>query len=155
MEVFDNAIENGYTIAWGSDVSEDGFTRNGLAVMPDLEKGQELGGSDMARWLKMTAAEKKAESITRPMPQKWCTQEERQLGYDNWETTDDHGMLIYGKAKDQQGTEYYLVKNSWGKAGKYKGIWYASKAFVRYKTMNIVVHKDALPKNIKKNLGLK
>ena len=100
-------------------------------------------------------AEKKAESITRPMPQKWCTQEERQLGYDNWETTDDHGMLIYGKAKDQQGTEYYLVKNSWGKAGKYEGIWYASKAFVRYKTMNIVVHKDALPKDIKKKLGLK
>ena len=155
MQVFDNAIDKGYTIAWGSDVSEDGFTRNGLAVMPDLEKGQELGGSDMARWLKMSAAEKKAESITRPMPQKWCTQEERQLGYDNWETTDDHGMLIYGKAKDQQGTEYYLVKNSWGKAGKYEGIWYASKAFVRYKTMNIVVHKDALPKDIKKKLGLK
>jgi len=155
MQVFDNAIDKGYTIAWGSDVSEDGFTRNGLAVMPDLEKGQDLGGSDMARWLKMTAAEKKAEAITRPMPQKWCTQEERQLGYDNWETTDDHGMLIYGKAKDQQGTEYYLVKNSWGKAGKYDGIWYASKAFVRYKTMNIVVHKDALPKDIKKKLGLK
>ena len=155
MQVFDNAIDKGYTIAWGSDVSEDGFTRNGLAVMPDLEKGQELGGSDMARWLKMSTAEKKAESITRPMPQKWCTQEERQLGYDNWETTDDHGMLIYGKAKDQQGTEYYLVKNSWGKAGKYEGIWYASKAFVRYKTMNIVVHKDALPKDIKKKLGLK
>ena len=155
MQVFDNAIDKGYTIAWGSDVSEDGFTRNGLAVMPDMEKGQELGGSDMARWLKMTAAEKKAEATTRPMPQKWCTQEERQLGYDNWETTDDHGMLIYGKAKDQQGTEYYLVKNSWGDAGKYKGIWYASKAFVRYKTMNIVVHKDALPKDIKKKLGLK
>ena len=155
MQVFDNAIDKGYTIAWGSDVSEDGFTRNGLAVMPDLEKGQDLGGSDMARWLKMTAAEKKAEAITRPMPQKWCTQEERQLGYDNWETTDDHGMLIYGKAKDQQGTEYYLVKNSWGKAGKYDGIWYASKAFVRYKTMNIVVHKDALPKDIKNKLGLK
>ena len=155
MQVFDNAIDKGYTIAWGSDVSEDGFTRNGLAVMPDMEKGQELGGSDMARWLKMTAAEKKAEAPTRPMPQKWCTQEERQLGYDNWETTDDHGMLIYGKAKDQQGTEYYLVKNSWGDAGKYKGIWYASKAFVRYKTMNIVVHKDALPKDIKKKLGLK
>ena len=64
-------------------------------------------------------------------------------------------MLIYGKAKDQQGTEYYLVKNSWGKAGKYEGIWYASKAFVRYKTMNIVVHKDALPKDIKKKLNLK
>ena len=154
MEVFDNAIDNGYTIAWGSDVSEDGFTRNGLAVMPDLEKSQELGGSDMARWLKMSATEK-AEAINKPLPQKWCTQEERQLGYDNWETTDDHGMLIYGKAKDQQDTEYYLVKNSWGKAGKYDGIWYASKAFVRYKTMNIVVHKDALPKDIKKKLGLK
>ena len=154
MQVFDNAIDKGYTIAWGSDVSEEGFTRNGLAVMPDLKKSQELGGSDMARWLKMTAAEK-AEAINRPMPQKWCTQEERQQGYDNWETTDDHGMLIYGKAKDQQGTEYYLVKNSWGKAGKYEGIWYASKAFVRYKTMNIVVHKDALSKDIKKKLNLK
>ena len=155
MQVFDNAIDKGYTIAWGSDVSEDGFTRNGLAVMPDLEKGQELGGSDMARWLKMSAAEKKAESITRPMPQKWCTQEERQLGYDNWETTDDHGMVIYGIAKDQEGNDYYMVKNSWGKSGKYDGIWYASKAFVRYKTMNILVHKDALPKAIAKKLGIK
>lgn len=154
MEVFDNAIDEGYTIAWGSDVSEQGFTRNGIAVMPDIEKSQELAGSDMARWLKMTAAEK-AEAINRPLPQKWCTQEERQIAYDNWETTDDHGMLIYGKAKDQQGTDYYLVKNSWGKAGKYEGIWYASKAFVRYKTMNIVVHKDALPKAIKKKLDLK
>lgn len=154
MDVFDNAIDKGYTIAWGSDVSEQGFTRNGIAVMPDIQKSQELGGSDMARWLKMTAAEK-AEAINRPLPQKYCTQEERQIAYDNWETTDDHGMLIYGKAKDQIGNEYYLVKNSWGKAGKYKGIWYASKAFVRYKTMNIVVHKDALPKNIKEKLGLK
>ena len=154
MDVFDNAIDKGYTIAWGSDVSEQGFTRNGIAVMPDIQKSQELGGSDMARWLKMTAAEK-AEAINRPLPQKNCTQEERQIAYDNWETTDDHGMLIYGKAKDQIGNEYYLVKNSWGKAGKYKGIWYASKAFVRYKTMNIVVHKDALPKNIKEKLGLK
>ena len=154
MEVFVNAIDNGYTIAWGSDVSEEGFTRNGLAVMPDIENSQELIGSDMARWLRMSAAEKAA-AIDRPLPQKWCTQEERQLAYDNWETTDDHGMLIYGKAKDQEGTEYYLVKNSWGNAGKYEGIWYASKAFVRYKTMNIIVHKDALPKAILKKLGLK
>ena len=74
--------------------------------------------------------------------------------YDNWETTDDHGMLIYGIAKDQEGNEYYMVKNSWGEAGKYKGLWYASKAFVRYKTMNIIVHKDALPKDIAKKLVL-
>ena len=153
MEVFDNAINKGYTIAWGSDVSEQGFTRDGIAVMPDAEKVQELSGSDMAHWLKMKPEEKKLNS--KPQPQKWCTQEERQLAYDNWETTDDHGMLIYGIAKDQEGNEYYMVKNSWGEAGKYKGLWYASKAFVRYKTMNIIVHKDALPKDIAKKLGIK
>lgn len=153
MEVFDNAIMKGYTVAWGSDVSEDGFTRNGIAVLPDVEKAQELSGSDMAHWLKLTPAEKKLN--TKPQPQKWCTQAERQKAYDNWETTDDHGMVIYGIAKDQEGTEYYLVKNSWGVTGKYDGIWYASKAFVRYKTINILVHKDALPKAIAKKLGIK
>ena len=153
MEVFDNAIMEGYTIAWGSDVSESGFTRNGVAVMPDAEKAQELSGSDMAHWLKLSPAEKKLND--KPQPQKWCTQEERQLAYNNWETTDDHGMVIYGIAKDQQGNEYYMVKNSWGESGTYKGIWYASKAFARYKTMNIVVHKNAIPKDIRKKLGIK
>ena len=153
MEVFDNAIMKGYTIAWGSDVSEDGFSRNGIAVLPDVEKAQELSGSDMARWLKMKPEEKKLN--TKPQPQKWATQEERQAAYDNFETTDDHGMQIYGIAKDQMGNEYYMVKNSWGKSGTYEGIWYASKAFARYKTMNIVVHKDALPKAIAKKLGIK
>ena len=153
MEVFDNAIMNGYTIAWGSDVSENGFTRNGIAVLPDAEKAQELSGSDMAHWLKLKPEEKKLN--TKPQPQKWATQEERQAAYDNFETTDDHGMQIYGIAKDQAGNEYYMVKNSWGEAGTYKGIWYASKAFVRYKTMNIVVHKDAIPEAIAKKLGLK
>ena len=153
MQVFDNAIMNGYTIAWGSDVSESGFTRNGVAVMPDAEKAQELSGSDMARWLKMKPEEKQLN--TKPQPQKWATQEERQAAYDNYETTDDHGMQIYGIAKDQQGNEYYMVKNSWGTDSKYKGHWYASKAFVRYKTMNIVVHKNALPKEIAKKLGIK
>ena len=151
MQVFDNAINNGYPIAWGSDVSEQGFTRDGVAVMPDTEKVQELSGSDMAHWLKMKPEEKKLN--TKPQPQKWCTQEERQEAYDNWETTDDHGMLIYGIAKDQEGNDYYMVKNSWGKAGKYDGLWYASKAFVRYKTMNIVVNKNALPKEIAKKLA--
>ena len=77
------------------------------------------------------------------------------IAFDNWETTDDHGMVIYGIAKDQNGKEYFMVKNSWGLSGKYKGIWYASKAFVAYKTMNILVHKDALPKDIAKKLGIK
>lgn len=154
MEVFDNAIMNGFTIAWGSDVSEEGFTRDGIAVLPDVEKAQELSGSDMAHWLGLTAQQRQ-EAINKPLPQKWVTQEERQLAYDNWQTTDDHGMQIYGIAKDQEGNEYYMVKNSWGKSGKYNGVWYASKAFARYKTMNIVVHKDALPKHIAKKLGIK
>ena len=153
MQVFDNAIMEGYTIAWGSDVSEQGFTRMGTAVLPEESAGTDLQGSDMAKWLNLSEEEKKV--TPKPSSEKWCTQEERQLAYDNWETTDDHGMQIYGIAKDQNGTEYYMVKNSWGEAGTYKGIWYASKAFVRYKTMNIVVHKDALPKDIKKKLGLK
>jgi aminopeptidase C len=153
MEVFDNAIMNGYTIAWGSDVSEDGFTREGTAILPDVEKAAaELDGSDMAKWLKMTEAERKSKPMA--VEQKWVSQEERQRAYDNWETTDDHGMLIYGIAKDQKGTEYYMVKNSWGEAGTYKGLWYASKAFVRYKTMNIIVHKDAIPAEIREKLGL-
>ena len=152
MQVFDNAIMNGYTIAWGSDVSEAGFDRTGKAVMPAAKKGADLEGSDMAKWLKLSEEQKKNE----PNPdEKWCTQEERQIAYDNWETTDDHGMQIYGIAKDKNGVEYYMVKNSWGEAGNYKGIWYASKAFVRYKTMNIVVHKDALPKEIREKLGIK
>ena len=153
MEVFDNAIMEGYTIAWGSDVSENGFSRNGVANMPDKSKSADLEGSDMAKWLKLSEEEKK--NTPKPSTEKWCTQEERQLAYDNWETTDDHGMQIYGIAKDQNGTEYYMVKNSWGESGTYKGHWYASKAFVRYKTMNIVVHKNAIPKDIRKKLGIK
>lgn len=155
MEVMENAVNNGYTFAWGSDVSEQGFTRDGIAVMPDAEKSAELAGSDMAHWLGMSAADKRKELTSKPMPEKEITQEMRQAAYDNWETTDDHGMLIYGLAKDQNGKEYFMVKNSWGTNSKYKGTWYASKAFVAYKTMNILVHKNAIPKEIAKKLGIK
>lgn len=155
MAVMDNAVKKGFTFAWGSDVSEQGFSRDGIAVMPDINKESELSGSDMARWTGLTAADKRKEIFNKPFPEKDITQEMRQEAFDNWETTDDHGMLIYGIAKDQTGKEYFMVKNSWGEAGKYKGIWYASKAFVAYKTMNIVVHKDALPKDIAKKLGIK
>ncbi len=155
MEVMDNAVNNGYTIAWGSDVSEQGFTRNGIAVMPDAAKAAEMSGSDMARWTGMTPADKRAELTSRPLPEINVTQEMRQQAYDNWETTDDHGMVIYGIAKDQNGKEYYMVKNSWGKSGKYDGIWYASKPFAKYKTMNIVVNKNSIPKHIAKKLGIK
>ena len=155
MEVMDNAVRKGYTFAWGSDVSEQGFTRDGIAVFPDASKGAELTGSDMAHWLGLSAADKRKELTSKPLPEVTVNQEMRQTAFDNWETTDDHGMLIYGLAKDQNGKEYFMVKNSWGEAGKYKGIWYASKAFVAYKTMNILVHKDAIPSKIAKKLGLK
>ncbi len=154
MTVIENAVNNGYTVAWGSDVSEDGFTRDGIAVVPQMNR-TDLTGSDMARWTGLTMADKRKELTSKPMPEMDITQEMRQKAFNNWETTDDHGMLIYGMAKDQNGKEYYMVKNSWGTNNKYKGTWYASKAFVKYKTMNILVHKDALPKEIAKKLGLK
>ena len=154
MEVFDYAIQNGYPIAWGSDVSETGFTRQGIAVMPDTEGAADLTGSDRDHWLGMSPTERSNEALTKPSPEKVITQEMRQAGYDSWETTDDHGMLIYGIAKDQTGKEYYMVKNSWGEYGKYKGIWYASKAFVAYKTMNILVNKDGVPAALRQKLGI-
>lgn len=154
MEVMDSAVRNGYTFAWGADVSEAGFSRNGIAVCPDMEKGADLAGSDMARWLGLSKTDKVKEMTSKPMPEMTITQEMRQTAFDNWETTDDHGMMIYGIAKDQTGKEYFMVKNSWGTSGKYKGIWYVSKAFVAYKTMNILIHKDAIPAAIAKKLGL-
>ena len=154
MEVMYNAIDKGYTIAWGSDVSENGFTRDGLAVMP-VEKKTAAAGSDQERWVGK-AADQPKEEVKAELPQEMViTQEMRQDGYDRKTTTDDHGMHIYGVAKDQNGTKYFMAKNSWGETGKYKGVWYASDSFVKYKTLNVVVHKDALPKNIAKKLGIK
>lgn len=153
--VIENAVKNGYTVAWGSDVSEDGFTRDGIAVMPDAKRGAELSGSDMAHWLGLKAEDKRKELTSKPMPEITVTQEMRQEAFDNWETTDDHGMLIYGIAKDQNGKEYFMVKNSWGINNPYKGTWYASKPFVAYKTINVLVHKNAVPKAILNKLGLK
>lgn len=155
MAVIENAVKNGYTVAWGSDVSEDGFTRDGIAVMPDAARGAELTGSDMAHWLGLKADDKRKELTSRPLPEITVTQELRQEGFDNWQTTDDHGMLIYGIAKDQNGKEYYMVKNSWGTNNPYKGTWYASKPFVAYKTINVLVNKNAVPKDIAKKLGIK
>ena len=157
MQVFDNAINTGYTIAWGSDVSEKGFTRNGIGVIPDIES-MERSGSDSDRWLGLSTSEKDAEikkMMEKPCKELEITQEMRQQAYDNYETTDDHGMQIYGIAKDQTGKKFYMIKNSWGTDNKYKGTWYISENFVKYKTMNIVVHKDALPQAIKDKLHIK
>ncbi len=149
--IFDYAVENGYTVAWGSDVSEKGFTRNGIGLLPET-KSENLNGTDQAKWVGKQKDMKY--DIKGPMIEEKVTQESRQKGFDNYQTTDDHGMLIYGIAKDQNGTPYYMVKNSWGTDNKYKGTWYVSKPFVMSKTINILVHKDAVPKDIRKKLGI-
>ncbi len=154
MRIIDNAVMNGYTVAWGGDVSEDGFTRKGVAYSIDSKKAQSLAGSDMARWLKLTRTEKSnlLDSLGCNVPEIIPTQELRQQRYDNWELTDDHGMLIYGIAKDQNGKEYYMVKNSWGESGDYKGIWYMTKNFIAANTMDYTVNKNAIPKDILKKM---
>ena len=155
MAIIDNALANGYTLAWGADISEMCFTRKGLGVVPEEEKAVDLSGSDAARWLGLSATDKRDELTKKPLPEKVITQEMRQAAYDSWENTDDHGMQIFGVAKDQNGKRYYMVKNSWGtQKSEYKGIWYVSEAYMQYKTNDVLVHKNAIPKNIRKKLGI-
>lgn len=157
IKILDNSIDKGYTVVWGADVSEKGFSwRNGVAVVPD-KNAPEVAGLERAKWEKMSDAERDRmlSKFDRPMPEKKITQEMRQTEFDNYLTTDDHGMHITGIAKDQNGTKYYIVKNSWGLEGSpYKGYFYASEAYVRLKTMDIMINKAALPQDIKKKLGL-
>lgn len=155
IDIIDNAINNGYTVAWATDVSEVGFTRDGIGVVPDQED-VEIVGSDQAHWLGLSLADKNKtvrEKISAgPVKELTITQEMRQEAFDNYETTDDHGMQIFGIAKDKNGNKYYIIKNSWGDAGKYKGIWYISEAFVKYKTTSFIVNKASLPKDIANRL---
>ena len=155
-KIIDNAVNNGYTIAWGGDVTEDGFTRKGLGIAYDVKKVRSMAGTDADHWFKLSKDEKKEkfDSLGVNAPEVVPTQAMRQEAFDNWETTDDHGMHIYGIAKDQNGKEYYMVKNSWGEYGDYKGTWYMTKAFVAYKTMDFMVNKNAIPKDIRKKLGI-
>ncbi len=157
IRVMDNSINLGYTFAWGADVSEKGFSwKNGVAVIPD-RNATELAGLEKDKWEKMSDTEKDKLLLKfdRPMPEKVITQEMRQTEFDNYLTTDDHGMHITGISKDQNGTKYYLVKNSWGTDGSpYKGYFYASESYVKLKTMDIMVNKAAIPADIRKKLGL-
>ena len=162
MAVIDNAIENGYTVAWGGDVSESGFTRDGLAILVDTNV--KPTGSDQERWVGgpdqrpafPPQGQPAAQQPKRELPKEIeVTQENRQQWFDEKTSTDDHGMHLYGIAKDQNGTKYYLIKNSWGVTGTYDGVWYMSENFVKGKTLNFVVNKKALPKDIAKKLGIK
>lgn len=154
-EIMDNAIKNGYGIAWAADVSEKGFSfRNGLAIVPEDEDAIKKKGKDNKHFSN-AGSQKSGNQFDVPGPEKKITPELRQEAYDNYQTTDDHGMHITGIVKDQNGTEYYIVKNSWGTKNHNDGYFFASKAYVQYKTMDIMVHKDAIPKAIKKKLGIK
>ncbi len=138
-------------------MSEKGFSwKNGIAVVPDADK-PDLSGTEKEKWENLTSKEKSAAlySFDEPVAEKEITQELRQEGYDNYTTTDDHGMEIVGVAKDQNGSKYYIIKNSWGTEGHiYDGFFYASEAFVRYKTIDIMVNKNVIPKSLKKEMGI-
>ena len=156
-EIIDNAINSGYPVAWAADVSEKGFatSKKGIAVIPVADKAN-MTDAEITKWEKLSDKEKDEElyKLNKPGAEKTITQEMRQIDFDDYQTTDDHGMLIIGTAKDQNGKIYYKVKNSWGSYNDYAGFFYASKPYVEFKTTSIMVHKDAIPKNIRKKLNL-
>ncbi|MFI3281245.1 MAG: C1 family peptidase [Rikenellaceae bacterium] len=156
MDVIDSAIEAGYTIGWATDVSEQGFNRQkAIAIVPEDDRDN-LSGTEAERWGAMSEAErsKALYAFDGPIKEKVISQEMRQEAYDNYESTDDHGMVIEGTAVDQEGNPFYKVKNSWDVAPPYDGYYYFSRPFVEYKTISIMVNKNALPKSIKKSLNL-
>ena len=157
MQIVDATLEAGHPVAWGTDVSEKGFVGSkAIGIIPEAAE-KNMVGSDAERWGKLTDAEKQAmiNNLEGPMKEKTITQEMRQEAYDNYLTTDDHGMVIVGTAVDQKGNPFYRVQNSWGDGSPYKGFYYFSRPFVEYKTLDIMVHKTMVPKEILKKIGLK
>ncbi len=157
IEIIDYALKSGYSVAWGADVSDKGFATKtkGIAVVPDYST-EDLSESDLVRWQGMSKEKKDEElyKLDKPGKEKVITQEMKQTDFDNHLSTDDHGMHIVGMAKDQNGTEYYKVKNSWGNYNSYEGYFYASKSYIALKTIDFMIHKDAIPPKIKAKLGL-
>ena len=142
IETIDNALKKGYTVAWATDVSEKGFSwKNGVAYIP-AKKYEDMND------------EEKKEMFSKPQPETDVTAEMRQVSFDNFETTDDHGMQITGIAKDLNGREYYIVKNSWGATNDYKGYLFVTKNFVKYKTTALLLNKGGIPTEIAKKLGV-
>jgi bleomycin hydrolase len=154
MDVMKGAMNNGYGIGWAADVSEKGFSfKNGLAIIPEDEDALTVKGRDTQHFSD-AGADKAGTQFDTPGPELEITQELRQTGFDNFLTTDDHGMHFTGIVSDQEGSEYFIVKNSWGTSyNDCDGYFYASMPYVAYKTMNFIVHKDALPKSLKKKMN--
>lgn len=146
--IVDYALDKGYPIAWGADVSEKGFKwRKGYALLVKEKDENDLSGTDRERWEQLSDKDREEEKweIKGPCPELDVTQESRQLGFDNKETTDDHGMVIIGKAVDQEGNKYYKVQNSWDTNQLYHGFFYVSEKYFLAKTMNIYLNKEAIP----------
>mgnify|MGYP006087856715 FL=1 len=155
MNVMEQAIMNGYTFGWGADVSEKGFGyRDALAIVPEDESTIQKSGKDSKRF-NDAGAIRVSNAFVSPVKERNITQEDRQIAFDNQETTDDHGMHVTGLVEDQKGTKYFIVKNSWGESNDRDGYFFASFPYVKYKTLNIQVHKDVLSKDLKKKLGIK
>lgn len=154
-EAVDNALENGYTVCWSADVSEGGFQwKNGFALLPEQKTGADLEGTELSRWVQLSAKDREAETykIKGPVKERNVTQESRQKTFDNYETTDDHGMVIVGYATDQEGNRYYKVKNSWDTNQLYNGYLYVSEPYFLEKTLSVMVNKNSLPKSISYHL---
>lgn len=155
FSVTEEALKNGYTVAWGADVSEKGFSfKNGIAIVPENSSQIEVKGKDN-KGFNDAGADRSGNQFTMPGKELKITPEIRQLGYDNKTTTDDHGMHIVGLFKDQNGTKYFLVKNSWGTNNYPKGFLYVSEHYFRYKTINVFLHKDAIGNDLKLKLNFK
>lgn len=156
-QIIDNSLKNGYTVAWAADVSEKGFvtSNKGVAVLP-AAISEEMSDAEIAKWEALPEREKEKElyKLEKPVAEISVTQEMRQTAFDNYETTDDHGMHIVGTAKNQDGKVFYKVKNSWGNYNDYDGYFYVSKPYVRLKTMSLMVNKNAIPKEIRTKLKL-
>ncbi|MBK8193092.1 MAG: aminopeptidase [Lewinellaceae bacterium] len=144
MQITGNAVDKGYSIVWATDVSEKTFSaKEGMAVWP------ETAWEDMSQ-------DERSSVFKAPVKEKWVSQEERQRGFDELTTTDDHGMHITGTATDQNGARYFIVKNSWGTSVNKDmgGYLYVSQSYFRCKTMSVLVHKDAIPTQIRQKLGI-
>ncbi len=156
--IVDNALENGYSVLWAADVSEGGFKwTDGVALMPKGKDEGDMTGTELSRWVTLSTRERQAEkyNFTEPVDEIEVTQEVRQQMFDSQETTDDHGMVIEGTATDQNGNRYYKVKNSWDTNQKYGGYLYVSEPYFLAKTVDVMVNKKAVPKDIARKMGLK
>ncbi len=153
QRIVDNALEKGWTVMWAADVSEGGFKWNkGYALLPEDKDQKDMTDTELSRWVKLSDKDRESSrfDIKGPVKEKTVTQESRQKTFDNFETTDDHGMVIVGTAVDQEGNKYYKVKNSWDTNQLYDGFLYVSMPFFLEKTLGVGVHNDAIPADIRK-----